>query len=250
MKKKLYVASLYKRILFTNFKHFSITSSANVLDVGCGNGDVVNQLLIDGFNAFGIDVNIKDGVNRTKLESNGRLKHIDIGSQTRETLKENNMYTWPNFEIKFDVIISKAVLEHVRNLEEFIAMSKNALSSKDGVCIHYYPSKYSLIEPHTGVPLGGIFQNRTWYAIMYRLGFYSRVRKTTNEALEYMKIFTFFRSQKEIDNEFKKQGFQKLKCIQVLSCHPNKILRLIGLIPFANNLFGIFRSRVVAYKKS
>jgi len=249
MNKKLYVKTLYKRILFTNFKHFGIKNNANVLDVGCGNGDVVNHLLIDGFNAFGIDVEIKDGVNRIKLESNGRLKHIDIGTQTRETLKENNKYTWPNFEIKFDVIISKAVLEHVRNLEEFVAASKKALSPKDGVCIHYYPSKYSLIEPHTGVPLGGIFQNRTWFAIMYRLGFYFHGKKTVNESFEYMKTFTFFRPQNEIDNEFKKQGFQKMKCIQVLSCHPNKILRLIGLIPFVSIIFEIFRSKVAIYKK-
>ena len=242
--------SLYNQILSKNFKFLGIKSNANVLDVGCGNGDVVHKLLMDGFNSFGIDLEFKEGNKKRELLSNERIKLIDIGVQTRKSLNEGNIYSWPNFKIKFDVVISKAVIEHVRNFEEFVGSIKMVLKNHEGICIHYYPSKYSLIEQHTGVFLGSIIQSRIWFLIMCQLGLcFKSKRNKGDEAFSYMQNYTFFRSQKEIDNKFKKQGFQKLKCIQVLSCHNNKIIRLIGLLPFANILFGIFRSQVAAYKR-
>lgn len=241
--------SLYSKILSTNFKYLGIQNNSNILDVGCGNGDVVHKLLMDGFNSFGLDLEFKEGDKKRELIKNGRMKLIDIGFQSRKTFNKSNIYKWPDFKIKFDVVISKAVIEHVINLDEFVLNSKKVLKYKDGFCIHYYPSKYSIIEQHTGVFLGSIIQSRVWFLIMCRLGlcFKSR-RKKGQEAFDYIKNYTFFRSQREIDSEFKKQGFKKIKCIQVLSCHPNIILRLIGLIPFVDTIFSIFRSKVVVYK--
>ena len=238
------IYSILKRNLNENGFH----NEAKILDVGCGNGDLVSLMRQNNYDAFGIDIEFKDGKHISTLLDQGIIKKVEIGDKTRATLGSGDEYAWPDFNFLFDVIVSRAVIEHVQNLEEFVNSSKSILK-QGGICIHYFPSKFSIIEPHIGVPFGGVFTNKAWIKLMCFLGLCFKTNRGNGEkAYLYMSNFTAYRRQSEIDMLFKKAGFQRVKGIGPLQCHPKKIFNLIGLVPFVNKIFSIFRSRVVVYK--
>lgn len=47
-----------------------------VLDLGCGNGEGVFDLLNNGIDAYGADINFKQGVNVSMLENADRIRKI------------------------------------------------------------------------------------------------------------------------------------------------------------------------------
>ena len=237
-------------ILKINFNKNGINNEAKILDVGCGNGDLVNFMRQLGYDAFGIDVEFKEGKHAATLINQGFIKKILIGDKSRTTLRSGDEYVWPDFNLFFDVIFSRAVIEHVQNLEEFVSSSKSILKD-GGLCIHYFPSKYSLIEPHIGVPFGGVFTGKKWVKLMCLLGLcFREYRRHGDKAYCYMVNSTAYRTQAEIDILFKQAGFQRIKGIGPLQCHPNWIFKFLGRISFVRFLFSIFRSRVVIYKLS
>ena len=240
--------SLMHSILKKNLNENGFNNEAKILDVGCGNGDLVHFMRQNDYDAFGIDIEFKDGKHISTLLNQGIIKKVEIGDKTRTTLRSDDEYAWPDFNFFFDVIVSKAVMEHVQNLEEFVNSSKSILK-QGGICIHYFPSKYSIIEPHIGVPFGGVFTNKTWIKLMCFLGLcFSTNRGNGEKAYMYMLNSTAFRRQSEIDVLFKQAGFQRVKVIGPLQCHPKKMFNLLGHVSFVNQLFSIFRSRVVVYK--
>lgn len=243
--------SFYNSIIELNLAYFSITKSIRLLDVGCGNGDEVNNLRSLGYEAYGIDVEFKEGIHRAGLEEAGIIKTITMSAEGRADLKAGDQYAWPFSDKLFDVIVSRAVIEHVQNLDEFIDSSKAALNPIGGLCLHYYPSKYAIVEPHTGVPFGGILMHEVWFRLMCALGVcFKSHRGKGKEALAYMRNYTAYRSQKEIDLSFRKAGFVKVEPLSVLACHPSRVFQLCSRLPLANFLFSIFRSKVVAYRRA
>ena len=137
-------------ILSKNFKFLSIKSNANFLDVRCENDDIFHKLLMYGFNSFGINWEFKEGSNKNELLSIRRINLIDIGVQKRKMLNKGKIYSWISFKIKFDEVISKVVVEYVKNFKEFIGSIKILSKPRNSICILHYPSKYSLIEQHLG----------------------------------------------------------------------------------------------------
>jgi len=240
--------SLMHSILKKNLNKNGFNNGAKILDVGCGNGELVSFMRQNDYDAFGIDIEFKDGKHISTLLNQGIIKKVEIGDKTRTTLRSGDEYAWPDFNFLFDVIVSRAVIEHVQNLEEFVNSSKSILK-QGGICIHYFPSKYSIIEPHIGVPFGGVFTNKTWIKLMCLLGLCFKTNRGNGEkAYLYMLSSTAYRRQSEIDMLFKQGGFQRVKSIGPLQCHPKKIFNLIGRVPLMSKLFSIFRSRVIVYR--
>ena len=236
--------NIYKR----NFFEVNIASNARVLDVGCGAGDTVHYMRSIGYEAYGIDIEFKVGEYSTQLQQLGQIRLIQIGGKNRSTLLSGDKYIWPNFEERFDVIISRAVIEHVRNLKEVVESSRSMLKP-GGKCLHYYLSKYSIIEPHIGVPFGGFLTSEAYITAMCTLGIcFRRNRGRGKEAFAYMKNFTAYRDQTEIDTIFKNGGFRRIKSLGPLQCNYGLVWRIIGRIPFVNYMFSIFRSRVTMYE--
>ena len=112
--------NIFWYILKSNFDFLGVKKGSCILDVGCGNGDQVYGLIKFGYKSYGIDVEFKEGVHRPELEKNKIIKLIDIGSASRASLDSGDVYGWPTFDDKIDVIVSRAVIEHVRNLGEFV----------------------------------------------------------------------------------------------------------------------------------
>ena len=189
------------RLFLSAFSSFAHKADNNLLEVGCGNGDLVHQLRATGLEVFGTDIELKKGKFLPQLLKNKVIQPIKA-QKTRSDIDSRDEYLWPNFDCKFNIIFSRATLEHVRNLSAFAAECDRQLDI-DGVQIHYYPSKFSLIEPHTGVPFGAFFKSRRYHIIMCFLGLcFKKFKNRGSDAFKYMREFTSYRSQTEIDSIF------------------------------------------------
>lgn len=88
-----------------------------ILDMGCGNGYLVNYLLKDGYNAYGTDASA-EGIAIADRENPDRFYLQDLS--TGELPKELQA-------LPFDTIISTEVIEHLYNPEGFIDFCKRLL---------------------------------------------------------------------------------------------------------------------------
>lgn len=132
------------------------TRGGRILDFGCGNGGLVDELVRMGYDAHGCDVlNPRPGEPRRFLE---------IAASP---------YRLPYEEGFFDVVVSVTVLEHVRNKEECFREIHRVLKP-GGISMHLFPSKWYLpAEPHIRVPLVNHFWPacpRWWLGLWAWLG--------------------------------------------------------------------------------
>ena len=193
-------------VLITNYQ---TTRTPKLLDVGCGSGDLVDDFLSQGCDAFGCDVSFKSGSQTEKLIHAERIKRIIYQGKKRADVREHNpLYSYPFTDSFFDVLFSRAVIEHVFNLNEF-AEENFRILKLGGIAIHYFPSKWSVIECHTGIPFGAAVQNSTYYWIMCQLGFcFTKYKKRGVDALAYMNKYTYYQSNRAIKTAFQKAGFE------------------------------------------
>ena len=219
-----------------------------VLDVGCGNGSTVHYLKSRSFYAFGIDIEFKNGEYLECLKKNGDIKLIKI-HKNRDKFRKNDFYQWPMFNNKFDFIISRAVIEHVSNIDAFISNCIENLNH-NGKIINYYPSKYSLIEPHTGVLFGGLIQNKLWYLIFCSLCIcYRNYHFKPNKALNYIKNYTFYRKTSILDNIYSQYGFQRKSITNLLIESYNPFFYFVSKFVIFIKIFEIFRSVIYIYER-
>lgn len=136
VKKIKWFDSYSKKNYFTYIKHKSKNSS--VLDIGCNRGYLLHAFENLGFsNTVGIDLSENDLVYARSILNTKEIFRVDAF----EYLKNSNE--------KFDIIIIKAVLEHIPKLktEELISLMYGALK-KDGVLIIDVPNMDWLFAGH------------------------------------------------------------------------------------------------------
>ena len=95
-----------------------------ILDLGCGNGHIVNYLIKEGYNAYGTDAS-ENGITIARQEHPDRFFLQDLS--TGELPKELQLLT-------FDTIISTEVIEHLYDPVGFIDFCKKSLQ-KNGELI-------------------------------------------------------------------------------------------------------------------
>jgi 2-polyprenyl-3-methyl-5-hydroxy-6-metoxy-1,4-benzoquinol methylase len=88
-----------------------------ILDVGCGNGYLANYLIAKGFNVYGTDASEK-GIAIAKQSHPDRFFVQDLSTGSLPVELSN---------LKFDVIISTEVIEHLYDPEGFISFCGKAL---------------------------------------------------------------------------------------------------------------------------
>lgn len=101
------------------------TQNTCILDVGCGNGYLVNTLLENGFKAYGIDAS-PNGIEIAAKSNPGNFFIQDIAS---------GLLPVPLQVLRFDTIISTEVIEHLYDPEGFINFCRQSLNNKGEIII-------------------------------------------------------------------------------------------------------------------
>jgi len=221
---------------------FWLNKESVILDFGCGYGRYVKELRDQGYNAFGCDFEIETE-NNFQLDS-GIIRAIEL-----------NPYRLPFDDNTFDFIYSFSVFEHVQNYSESIAELARILKP-DGICYHFFPSRYRLIEPHTFVPLSTGIQSYIWLYIWSLLGVRNEfqsgmpVKETAIKNQKYLRNHTNYLSRYKL-NEYFKKSFDN-----VIFCERNflKYLRrgsflynFSTVLPFIPQVYSSFRSRIIIF---
>lgn len=96
-----------------------------ILDLGCGNGYLANNLLSNGFNVYGTDAS-EEGIEIAKKANPGRFFIQDLSTGKLPNELQG---------LKFDTIISTEVIEHLYNPAAFINFCKACLNNKGEIII-------------------------------------------------------------------------------------------------------------------
>ncbi len=96
-----------------------------ILDVGCGNGYLVNHLISLGYNAYGTDAS-KKGITIARQTHPDRFFVQDLSTDKLPAELQH---------LKFDTVIATEVIEHLYDPEKFIAFCKQALNGKGEIIL-------------------------------------------------------------------------------------------------------------------
>ncbi len=210
----------------------------NVLDWGCGRGRSVAKLREKGFNAFGVDIDIKTMSNGFPLFEQRGLspKKFLINVDDVNTFKDGF----------FHLIFSEQVFEHVNDLARVIKEHER-LTVPGGFGVHCFPGAKNIREGHLHMPFVHWFPKasirKCWIAFMQLLSYGPKdpwpdtLNRSYWEAADvyyrYMNEKTYYRDNQYIHREFQKNGFvSKHECI-----HRKSFWRKILPKYFSNNGF-------------
>ena len=213
---------MISKIQFGKFLLEYVEDKKCVIDVGCGDCQVLYFIHKHNSNIIGIDVEFKKSKELQFCKE--FIKKIDV--ESRE--KQEGLIHWPIKSSSVDFLYSRTVLEHVPNIGTFLDEIKR-VTIPGTVSLHYFPSYYQLIECHTGVPLGSCIKNKYWYQIMCTIWFCKkkyRGLKGAENAVRYIQNFTFYRRPKEIKNECTKRN---LVLVDITHLFLEKIGSNVGL---------------------
>lgn len=116
-----------------------ILKTTQILDWGCGAGAYVASARKAGFVCVGCDFNASG-------------EHLSaIGTP----------YRLPYPDESFDLVVSSGVLEHCMDYDASIAELARVMRP-GAAFLHFFPSRWALLEHHIHVPLAGFIQAAPW----------------------------------------------------------------------------------------
>ena len=101
------------------------TNNTCILDVGCGNGYLVNYLIEKGYNAYGTDASEK-GITIAKQTNPDRFFVQDLSTDKLPLELQH---------LKFDTVIATELIEHLYDPEDFVIFCKQALHGKGEIIL-------------------------------------------------------------------------------------------------------------------
>ena len=237
-----------------------ITMYDTVLDFGCGEGRMVYAFRKLGYRAFGTDIAPSSG-DAERLMRGERL--CRPREQPLRSIRTED-HKMPFDNESFDFVVSWDVMEHVQHHTEALSEIHRVLK-RGGRSLHFFPSRYRILEPHIGVPLGTVLQGYSYLYLwaLLGLGDKSRPARTAREVArknyEFLKEETKYLSKRSLmkladgsfrDIEFVERHFWKHSGGKGQFVY--KILSRLGLVelmPFAASLLSPFGYRALFFVK-
>lgn len=141
---------------------FSPDQPIRILDIGCGYGQLMIDLLttwpevsgrLGAIELYGYEVyDHRAGTPGYLGDVLGKLASVDASLDWGNRVRLGAAgEAWPFEDGFFDYAVSNQVLEHVADLGHFFSEQSRVLK-KGGGAAHFYPSRETLVEPHSGVP--------------------------------------------------------------------------------------------------
>ena len=231
-----------------------------VLDFGCGDGRMVYAFRKLGYRAFGTDI----APPSRDAERHIRAERLCKPREHPLTLIHAEDYKIPFDNDSFDFVVSWDVMEHVQHHAE--ALSEiNRVLKRGGRSLHFFPSRYCILEPHIGVPLGTVLQGYSYLYLWALLGLGDKsqpartAREVARKNYEFLRTETKYLSKRRLvklaegafgDIEFVEKHFWKHSGGKGQFVY--KILSRLGLaklVPFAASLLSPFGYRALFFVK-
>ena len=130
--------------LIARVKEFA-KSDSRIIEIGCNDGTFLDKLIAEGYrNIFGLEPT--HNTYKTAISKGHKVSNSFLTDQTIPELTEGGL---------FDLVITRQVLEHISNLQDF-GLALNSLLNPDGYLIIEVPNAnqnlqnfdYSLWEEH------------------------------------------------------------------------------------------------------
>jgi 2-polyprenyl-3-methyl-5-hydroxy-6-metoxy-1,4-benzoquinol methylase len=96
-----------------------------ILDVGCGNGEIANRLIDEGFDVIGMDASVT-GIEIANRKNSNKFYVHNINSPELPLALQG---------LKFNIIISTEVIEHLYNPREYIKFCRSMLADNGKMII-------------------------------------------------------------------------------------------------------------------
>jgi len=222
-------------------------NGVRILDVGCGNGELIKYLhesLLLSFPSisiqlFGLDV-IDSGVQADAYQAktltflNDAVR--DVQWKDRVSFISQSQQ-WPFEPDYFDFVLSNQVLEHVANHVAFFT-NQHRVMKNAGIAIHLFPLEEVLWEGHLSLPVVHRIKNwdrlSTWIARLsrLRLGKWKRSGMTLSEYAsghaDYMLHYTNYLSEERLFSVSKQVGL-RTSFAYTGAFYLRKLFKVLGL---------------------
>ena len=235
---------------FCKYNQFGNFNNKIVLDFGSGSGKLTRTLRDKGINTYGVDF-----YDSPEDIPNNCVNII-------ENTKEKISYQIPFDDEFFDISISNNVFEHVMDYDKTLS-ELSRVTKKNGISIHFFPSRYKPIEPHVKIPGATVFQNIRY--IKFWLWYSRKVKfkgmhydNMTNSELaifhqKFLKQECNYLTGKEIlihcRKNFTKAFFIDKELFEFWPGRLNKIYRFGKAFPLIFKLHSVFRMKVLFLQK-
>jgi ubiquinone/menaquinone biosynthesis C-methylase UbiE len=221
---------------------YILDHKSKILDLGCGNGDLVYAYREKGYKAYGCDFVFRVGFNKDQLMESGIISLIKSG-----------IYELPYEDNSFDFVVSEQVFEHVKDYSTTLSEIKRVLKP-EGFSLHFFPSRYKIIETHLFIPFASTIQNYYWLLFWAYLGVRNEYQKgiSARQAAErnykYLKNNTNYLSKSEIRGfcqmYFRKVIFSEAIFFKYIRRLPI-LFKLASSISFLPALYSTLYSRIL-----
>lgn len=231
--------SVYESVL----RDLGAPMAGRMLELGCGDGALVRSALERGIDAFGCD-----------LEDNAFLKTKSVFAEMKAKGRlvpiQPDPYRLPFEDNEFDVVLSDQVFEHVMDYPGTLAEVARVM--KPGAsCLHVFPSRYRLVEPHVMVPLATVIRGRWWLLLWANLGVRNEyqlgktVAEVVNDNFEWLPTNTNYLPPRRIRVCFEKYFGR----VEFAERHFLRYSRRAKILSVAPMLYRTFFTRVIYARK-